>query len=144
MTFWGHYIQFSSRNGIQVLVYDLRAQNLRFVAPMPEQIGTTAMHFLEVSGGTYKKFSSPKLGKLGQIDCFQYHMLSQWGKNNPKLMFFSIPCTKNREKLTLNFWAENFQHSSPGTLRKCIVVVAVCSGMGATNFISRAPTDFRL
>ncbi len=25
----------------------------------------------------------------------------------------------------------------------CMVVLAICSGMGATNFISRAPTDFR-
>ena len=62
------------------IVYDLRAQNLRFVAPIPEQIGTPTMHFLELSGG-----------QLG----------------------------------------------------KCMVVVAVCSGMGATNCISRAPTDFR-
>ncbi len=37
------------------VVYDLRAQNLRFVAPMPEQIGTTTLHFPEVSGGTYQK-----------------------------------------------------------------------------------------
>ncbi len=57
-----------------IIVYDLRAQNLRFVAPMPEQIGTPTMHLLEVSGGTYKKFSSPKLGELGQIDVFQYRM----------------------------------------------------------------------
>ena len=58
----------------RVIVYDLRAQNLRFVAPMPEQSGTPTMHFLEVSGGTYQKFSSPKLGELGQIDVFQYRM----------------------------------------------------------------------
>ena len=35
------------------LVYDLRTQNLSFVAPIPEQTGTTTMHFPEVSGGTY-------------------------------------------------------------------------------------------
>ena len=36
-----------------ILVYDLRTQNLSFVAPIPEQTGTTTMHFPEVSGGTY-------------------------------------------------------------------------------------------
>ena len=124
------------------LVYQLRAQNLTFVEPMPEQVGTLSMHFPEVSQGTYKKFSSPKLGEPGQIDVFPCRILSQWGKSNPKLRFFNIPCSKKREKLTLNFWTENFEHSSPGTLRKCIVVEAICSRMGATNFVSRAPTDF--
>ena len=56
------------------LVYDLRVPNLRFVAPMPEQIGNPTMHFHEVSGGTYQKFLSPKLGELDQIDVFQYRM----------------------------------------------------------------------
>ncbi len=46
------------------------------------------MHFPEVSGGTYQKFSSPKLGELDQFDVGG--------------------CWLNREKLTLNFWAENF------------------------------------
>ena len=36
-----------------MIVYDLRAKNLNFVAPMPEQIGTPTMHFPEVSGGPY-------------------------------------------------------------------------------------------
>ncbi len=27
------------------IVYDLRAQNLEFIAPMPEQIGTPTLHF---------------------------------------------------------------------------------------------------
>ncbi len=35
-----------------LLVYQLRAQNLTFVTPMPEQVGTLTMHFPEVSGGT--------------------------------------------------------------------------------------------
>ncbi len=56
------------------VVYDLRAKNVKFVAPMPEQIGTPTMHFPEVSGDTYQKFSSPKLGELSQIDVFQYPM----------------------------------------------------------------------
>ncbi len=86
-----------------IIVYRLRDQNLTLVAPMPEQVRTLTVHFPDVSGGTYQKFSSPKLGELGQIDIFQYRMLSQWGKSNPKLRFFNIPCTKNREKLTLNF-----------------------------------------
>ena len=51
-----------------ILVYQLRTQSLRFVAPMPEQIGTPTMHFPEVSGDTYKKFTSPKLGEMDQID----------------------------------------------------------------------------
>ncbi len=34
------------------IVYDLRTQNLSFVAPIPEQPGVTTMHFPEVSGGT--------------------------------------------------------------------------------------------
>ena len=29
-------------------VYDLRTQSLNFVAPIPEQMGTTTMHFPEV------------------------------------------------------------------------------------------------
>ena len=41
---------FSSMGGI---VYDLGTQKMNFVAPMPEQIGTSAMHFPEVLGGTY-------------------------------------------------------------------------------------------
>ncbi len=65
-----------------IVVYQLMAKNLTFVAPMPEQVGTLTMHFPEVSGGTYQKLSSPKLGELGQIDIFQYRMLSQWGKSN--------------------------------------------------------------
>ncbi len=43
------------------VVYQLRAQNLTFVASMPEQAGTLTMHFPEVSGGTYQKFSAQKL-----------------------------------------------------------------------------------
>ncbi len=38
------------------IVYDLSTQNLNFVAPIPEQVGTTTMHFSEVSGGTYQNF----------------------------------------------------------------------------------------
>ncbi len=38
---------------IILLVYKLRAQNLNFVVPMPEQIGTLTVHFPKVSGGTY-------------------------------------------------------------------------------------------
>ncbi len=41
------------RKGSFILVYDLGTQNLNFVAPIPEQVGTTKMHFSEVSGGTY-------------------------------------------------------------------------------------------
>ncbi len=36
-----------------LLVYNLRTQNLKFVAPMPEQTGTPTMHFSNVSGGPY-------------------------------------------------------------------------------------------
>ncbi len=68
-----------------LLVYDRRAQNLKFVALMPEQMGTLTLHFPEVSGGTYAP-------------------LRPW--------------------------------------EKCIVVVGICSGMGATNSIPMAPTDF--
>ncbi len=85
------------------LVYRLRTQNLRFVAPMPEQIATPTMLFPVVSGGAYQKFTSPKLGKMDQIDIFQNYMLFQWGKNKPKSPFFHIPCTKNREKISPNF-----------------------------------------
>ena len=35
-----------------LLVYDLRTQSLNFIAPTPEQVGTTTMHFSAVSGGT--------------------------------------------------------------------------------------------
>ncbi len=73
------------------IVYRLRTQNLRFVAPMPEQMGTPTMHFPEVSGDTYQKFTSPKLGEMDQIDIFQNYMLFQWEKNNPKSIFFTSP-----------------------------------------------------
>ncbi len=33
------------------IVYDLRTQNLNFVAPITEQTGTTTVHFPEVSAG---------------------------------------------------------------------------------------------
>ncbi len=69
--------------------FDLRSTHAK-------QVGTLTVHFPEVSGGTYQKFSSPKLGELRQIDVFQYRMLCQWGKSNPKLRFFNIPRTKNR------------------------------------------------
>ncbi len=36
------------------LVYRLRTQILRFVAPMPEQVGTPTILFPVVSGGAYK------------------------------------------------------------------------------------------
>ena len=39
------------------VVYDLRAQNLRFIALMPEQIGTPTMHFPQVSGGLISEAS---------------------------------------------------------------------------------------
>ncbi len=41
------------QNCNEELVYNLRTQKLKFVAPMPEQIGTTTMHFPEGSGGPY-------------------------------------------------------------------------------------------
>ncbi len=65
---------------------------MTFVAPMPEQIGTAIMHFSELSGDTYQKFSSPKLGGIDQIDKFQNYMLFQWGKIFPKSMVFHVPC----------------------------------------------------
>ncbi len=65
------------------LVYDQRTQNVNCVAPIPEQIETTTMHFSEVSGDIY---------------CFLK------------------------------------------TSYKCIAVVFICSGMGATNFKGQALT----
>ena len=44
--------------GLICIVYDLTAQNLRSIAPMPEQIGTPTMHFPELSGGTLKMHGS--------------------------------------------------------------------------------------
>ncbi len=32
-----------------LFVYDLRTKNLNFIAPIPEQDGTTTIHFSEVS-----------------------------------------------------------------------------------------------
>ncbi len=32
------------------------------------------------------------------MNVFQNRMLFQWGKINQKFMFFSAPCTNNREK----------------------------------------------
>ncbi len=55
-------------------------------------------------------------------------------------MISKIPSTSNRDKLVLNFstfWL------SPEVSKKRIVMVFTCSGMNATNSISRNPTDFR-
>ncbi len=97
-----------------ILAYDLRSQNLSFVAPIPEQTGTTTMHFPEVSGGKYQKLPEWKLGEIGQINVFQNRMLFQWGKMNQKFMFFSAPYTKNREKISPNFSAGNFKYGFLG------------------------------
>ena len=80
---------------------------------------------------------------MDQIDVFENYMLFQWEKIKPKSTLFHMPCTKNRGKISPNFWAVNFQHSFPGTLRNCIVVVEICSGMGATKSNFMASTDFR-
>ncbi len=58
-------IKFESNSGfmgggyprLRELVYDLRTQNMNFVAPILEQIGTKTMHFPVVSGDIYKHFS---------------------------------------------------------------------------------------
>ncbi len=71
---------------------------LKFVAPMPEQIGTTTVHFPEAR----LKFAITKVGRTAPI--------------------------------LMTFWSHH---------GKCILVVSVCSGMGATNSISRGPTNFR-
>ncbi len=65
------------------LVYRLRTKKLIFVAPMPEQVGTPTMHFLDVPGDTCQKFTSPKLGEMDLIDAIQ------------------IPCYPNGENATL-------------------------------------------
>ncbi len=41
------------------------------------------------------KFATLKVGRtsLDQIGVFQNHMLFQWGKINPKLIIFNLPCT---------------------------------------------------
>ncbi len=55
----GHHVSqqkkpvLSFTNTVLIMVYDLWTQILSSVAPIPEQIGTTIMHFSEVSGGTY-------------------------------------------------------------------------------------------
>ena len=49
----GNAIPYMSFMATWLLVRELRTQNLNFVAPMPEQIGTVTVHFHEVSGGTY-------------------------------------------------------------------------------------------
>ena len=57
---------------------------------MPEQIATLTMHFPEVSGDTYQKFSSPKLGEMYQIDERQ--------SQNPKIQIF----VKNQSAISNN------------------------------------------
>ena len=37
---------------LEPVVYDMGTQKMKFVAPMPEQIGTSTMHFPEVLGDT--------------------------------------------------------------------------------------------
>ncbi len=44
------------------LVYDLGTQNLNFVAPIPEQVGTTTMHFSDVRRHILK-FARMKVGR---------------------------------------------------------------------------------
>ncbi len=64
---------------------------MNFVAPMAEQIGILTMHFLEVSGGTYEKFSSPKLGEMGQTEVFSISHVMPMGKVQPKIDVFQYP-----------------------------------------------------
>ncbi len=71
------YTHISNFPKIAQIVYRLRTKHLRFVAPMPEQVGTTTMHLAEVPGETCQKFTSPNLGEMDQIDAFQNPMLSQ-------------------------------------------------------------------
>ncbi len=102
------YQKKGGRGHARPLVYRLRTKNVRFVAPMPEQVGTPTMHLPDVPGDTCQKFTSQKLGEMDKIDAFQNPMLPQWGKCNPKMMFFRIPCTINREKISPNFGDVNF------------------------------------
>ena len=76
---------------VHYIVYDQRAQNLRVVAPMPEQIETPTMHFPKVSGVTYQKFSSPKLGEMDRIDVFFISHVMSMGKNQPQIDVFRHP-----------------------------------------------------
>ena len=46
-------VRFPWNLSLCIVVYDLRTQILNFVAPIPEQVETTTMHFSEVSGGTF-------------------------------------------------------------------------------------------
>ena len=50
------------------------AQNLKFVAPMPEQIETPTMYFPEVSGGTQLSWDLRKMhggGNLFWDECYE-------------------------------------------------------------------------
>ncbi len=59
------------------IVYDLRTQNLNFVAPIPEQIETTAMHFPELSlKGIVVVFNCSGMGATN---------LNSWGPTNLRL-----------------------------------------------------------
>ncbi len=53
-----------------IVVYRLRTKHFRFVAPMPEQVGTPTMHLPDVPGDKCQKFTSPKLGEMDKIHAF--------------------------------------------------------------------------
>ena len=72
------------------IVYDLRTQNLSFVAPIPEQTGTTTMHFPEVSLGTLLK-----VGRNRPNQRFSKLHVIPMGKNEPKIHVFQ--CTLYKE-----------------------------------------------
>ena len=89
---------------ISSLVYDLRTQNLSFVSPISEQIGTTTMHFPEMQGGSvfsckqlhsyevYLKALEGTLKKLGFV-CMAHMCLYKYQFFKPGWGRLHVPAT---------------------------------------------------
>ncbi len=58
-----------------IIVYNMRTQKLKFVAPMPEQIGITTKHFPKGQEPHIEICHHQMLGELDQIDDIYIYFL---------------------------------------------------------------------
>ncbi len=75
---------------------------------MPEQIGTPTMHFPDVPGTRLKSLHHQSWAKWTKLTLFKIPCYPNGENATFKMMFFRIPCTINREKISPNFGDVNF------------------------------------
>ena len=118
-----------------ILVYDLEFVGpfeFKLVAPMPEQLKTSTIHFYEASRKPYQNLPAEKLGENFPLFFVQGALKNM----NFGLIFahFKHAILKNIDLAYFTLILANFNvcllHDTSG---KCIVVDPICSGMGATK-----------